>query len=57
MKGFDKEYIKQAVDWTNEAGIFAAGSFILGFPGKPKKLQWKQQNIQKLFTTCLLEDS
>jgi radical SAM superfamily enzyme YgiQ (UPF0313 family) len=36
MKGFDKEYIKQAVDWTNEAGIVAAGSFILGLPGETR---------------------
>ena len=37
MKGFDKEYIKQAVDWTNEAGIIAAGSFILGLPGETEE--------------------
>jgi radical SAM superfamily enzyme YgiQ (UPF0313 family) len=37
MKGFDKEYIKQAVDWTKEAGIIAAGSFILGLPGETEE--------------------
>jgi radical SAM superfamily enzyme YgiQ (UPF0313 family) len=37
MKGFDKEYIKQAISWTNEVGIVTHGSFILGLPGETEE--------------------